>query len=317
MAGRCGFPVYSGPSFLEQDSSNISDKSQAPQVSLVEALQESWLVRSRHFSPEIIFVYPRRTLAVRSTGLSCPLNCAHCAAHYLKGMVSLDQALRQKGRRYTSFLLSGDSNRQGRVPHQEKWLMIGELALKGKLNIHSGLVGEEEARQIGCLAETVSFDFVADAETIGQVYGLPVGPEKFLETYRSLRRYCRVVPHICIGLSGGRIRGEYRVLQMLREEGAEAISFIVFRPTIGTKLERCLPPPLEDVARILAFARISFPRTPLYLGCLRPGGSYREKLDCLALQAGVNKIVQPAVTARHLAQMLGLAAESAEECCVL
>ena len=75
------------------------------------------------------------------------------------------------------------------------------------------------------------------------------------------------------------------------------MSFIVFRPTPDTALERSSPPPLEEVARGLATARAAFPQTPLYLGCLRPGGVYRDKRDCLALRAGINKIVQPAPAA--------------------
>ncbi len=280
-------------------------------------LEEAWQIRRAHFPPEIEFTYPRLTLAVRSTSIECPLNCAHCGGHYLKGMVSLNKATMQKGNRYKSFLVSGACNPQGRVPHREKWPQVCDLAGQGDLNIHSGLVGEEEARQLGQAAKTVSFDFVADAQTINQIYGLHATPEDYLQSYRLLRRYSRVVPHICIGLLGGKIQGEYRALELLREEGAEAISFIVFRPTLGTALQRSSPPPLEDVARVLAAARISFPQTPIYLGCLRPGGSYRDKLDCLALQAGVNKIVQPAPAARRLAQTLGLTVNRGEECCSL
>lgn len=280
-------------------------------------LEEAWQVRREHFSSEVEFTYPRLTLAVRSTSIECPLDCAHCGGHYLKGMVSLNKALLQKEKRYKSFLVSGACNRHGRVPHRERWPQVCALAQRGELNIHSGLVGEEEARQLGQAANTVSFDFVADAETIEKIYGLRATPADYLQSYRFLRNYSRVVPHICIGLLGGRIQGEYRALELLREEGAEAISFIVFRPTLGTALERCSPPPLEEVARVLATARVSFPQTPIYLGCLRPGGSYRGKLDCLALQTGVNKIVQPAPAARRLAEKLGLTVHRGEECCAL
>lgn len=281
-------------------------------------LEEAWQVRREHFPLEVEFTYPRLTLAVRSTGIECPLNCAHCGGHYLKGMVSLTKALLQKDKRYKSFLLSGACDPQGQVPHRDRWTEVCALAERGDLNIHSGLVAEEEAKQLGQAANAVSFDFVADAETIEKIYGLHAAPEDYLQSYRFLRQYSRrVVPHICIGLLGGRIQGEYRALELLKEEGAEAISFIVFRPTMGTVLENSSPPPLEEVAWILAAARISFPKTPIYLGCLRPGGSYREQLDCLALKAGINKIVQPAPAARRLAEKLGLTVKRGEECCAL
>ena len=60
-----------------------------------------------------------------------------------------------------------------------------------------------------------------------------------------------------------------------------------------------------------------FPQVPLYLGCMRPGGRYRESLDQLALQAGINKIVQPVPALRQLASDLGLTVIRGEECCSL
>ncbi len=283
----------------------------------VDLLEQAWQIRRENFKPEVEFTYPRLTLAVRTTGPECPLNCAHCGGHYLKGMVPLNRALLLEGGRYQSYLLSGSCDDRGRVPHREKWQQVLELARRGALNIHSGLVGEEDARLLGQVAKTVSFDFAADSETIARVYGLHATAEDYLQSYRRLRRFARVVPHLCIGLLGGRIQGEYRALELLRKEGVEALSFIVFRPTPGTALERSSPPPLEEVARVLATARVTFPHTPLYLGCLRPGGVYREKLDCLALQAGINKIVQPAPAARRLAEKLGLQPARGEECCAL
>ena len=234
-------------------------------------LRQAWQTRRENFPDTVEFVYPRLTLAVRTTGTDCPLQCAHCGGHYLKGMAPLQRALsRQKGR-YKSFLLSGACDRRGRVPHRERWAEVAALAEMGELNIHCGLVTEKEAAALGQVAQTISFDFIADAATIKEVYGLRASPADYLRTYRLLRRHCRVVPHLCLGLAGGEIKGEYRALERLREEGAEAISFIVFRPTPGTALAHCSPPPLDAVARLLAMARVIFPRTPLYLGCLRPG----------------------------------------------
>ncbi|MGB4289422.1 MAG: radical SAM protein, partial [Dethiobacteria bacterium] len=191
------------------------------------------------------------------------------------------------------------------------------LALRGSLNFHPGLVGAAEAAAMGEIARVISFDFVADRAVIEEVYGLEASPDDYIRSYRYLRRYNRVVPHICIGIMGGRIESEYRALEILRREGAEAISFIVFRPTPGTRFAGAAPPPPGEVAELLAHARFLFPRTPLFLGCMRPGGSYREKLDCLALVAGINKIVHPAAAAKRLALQMGLHIVAGEECCAL
>ncbi len=269
------------------------------------------------FPAQVEFITPRRTLAVSVTGERCALNCAHCGGHYLRGMTSLEEALAARRPGIKSFLISGGCDRGGRVPLDRNWAGLETLARQGDLNIHSGLVDEEEARAIGKIARVVSFDFVIDAEIIHTVYGLPATAEDYIRSYRYLRRYCRVVPHICIGIMGGRIKSEHRALQILKEEGAEAVSFIVFRPTPGTALAGCSPPLPEQVARVLAEARALFPRTPLSLGCMRPGGRHREDLDRLALGVGIDKIVQPAAAARELAAGIGLEVIRGEECCAL
>ncbi len=270
------------------------------------------------FIPEQVeFISPRLTLPVSVTGRSCALNCAHCGGHYLQGMASLEEALGRRGEGAKSFLVSGGCNPQGRVPHRERWAELENLALRGSLNFHPGLVGAEDAAAIGRIARVVSFDFVVDRAVIKGVYGLQASPDDYVRSYRYLRRYCRVVPHICIGIMGGRIESEYRALKILRREGAEAISFIVFRPTPGTAFAGAAPPPPEETAAVLAEARVLFPRAPLYLGCMRPGGRHREQLDCLALGIGINKIVQPTAAARRLAVKMGLKVLSGEECCAL
>ena len=285
----------------------------------MRAVQDRAELRARggYFPPRVEFVSPRLTLPVSITGEKCALNCAHCGGHYLKGMTGMEEALGRRGGGYKSFLVSGGCNPEGRVPHRERWTELEALALRGALNIHPGLVTAEDAAAIGNTARAVSFDFVVDAAVIKEVYGLKASPEDYLRAYRYLRRHCRVVPHICIGIMGGRIKGEYRTLQILRREGAEAISFIVFRPTPGTAFAEAAAPPPDEVAQVLAEARLLFPRAPLYLGCMRPGGRHREQLDCLALSIGINKIVQPAAAARRLAVQMGLEIIFGEECCAL
>jgi hypothetical protein len=92
---------------------------------------------------------------------------------------------------------------------------------------------------------------------------------------------------------------------------------LVFIPTAGTRYADRKPPAPEVVADLLAEARLRFPGTPLYLGCMRPKGRYRDQLDPLAVRAGLNVIVSPARPARQLADDLGLAVRQTRECCVL
>jgi uncharacterized radical SAM superfamily protein len=99
--------------------------------------------------------------------------------------------------------------------------------------------------------------------------------------------------------------------------GLDGLVILVFVPTPHTRYADRQPPSPETVANLLAEARVRFPRVPLYLGCMRPKGSYRDRLDPLAVQAGVNVIVSPSRPARELAGELGLTIRQSRECCVL
>jgi uncharacterized radical SAM superfamily protein len=284
---------------------------------LEQLLERSWQVRRAFFPDRIEFATPSRTCAVSVTGSSCELACSHCGGKYLKQMVTLEEALSAGKSGQASYLVSGGCNTQGRVPLRENLAAINELSGQGRLNLHTGLVGREDAELLGQLATVVSFDLPGDDATIAAVYRLPFTAAQYLDAYRNLLTSARVVPHICIGLNGGSIGSEYQLLKNLQGEAVEAISFIVFRPTAGTAYEKAAPPLLSDTARLLATARLMFPRVPLYLGCMRPGGRYREELDLLALRAGVNKIVLPTPAARQKAAELGLEIIMSEECCSL
>ncbi len=280
-------------------------------------LDQAWEARLAFFPMQIEFAAPNRTLSVSVTGTGCALSCAHCNGIYLHNMTTLDKALSSKRGRERSYLVSGGCDAAGKVPLLEKWTELEELAARGPLNLHTGLVNEEEARRLAKLATVVSFDFLGDNETISAVYGLSATVDDYLAAYRHLQKYTSVIPHICIGLNGGVVKSEYAALELLKQEAVEAISMIIFRPTAGTAFSGCPAPPTEDVARFIATTRLMFPRTPLYLGCMRPGGRYRETVDCLALRAGVNKIVLPAPAARSMAEDMGLEVLISEECCSL
>ncbi len=295
-------------------------KNRQDEHDLERILEQAWYTRQAYFDASIVFNTPGNTVSISVTGASCSLNCAHCAGVYLRAMMPLDKALenfrnREKGT--TSFLVSGGSDTLGRVPLVEHLEQLQELAKLGPLNLHTGLVAEEEAEKLAGIAAVVSFDLVGDNETIAQVYGLSATVDDYMASYRALQKYTRVIPHLCIGLKGGKIKGEYEALHLLREEKVEAISLIIFRPTADTPYSDCPPPPLAEVAYFMASARLMFPRTPIYLGCMRPGGHYREVVDVYAIRAGVNKIVLPSPAARKEAVRMGLSIKTSEECCSL
>ncbi|MDI6871512.1 MAG: radical SAM protein [Bacillota bacterium] len=273
----------------------------------------------------LICVWPRATRAVSVTGTECALNCAHCGRRYLAGMADLRtvglepvEAGQEEGRswrRIKSLLVSGGCDRRGVVPLAREAGRLRRLRRRFRLNAHPGLVEEAEAEALAGWADVASLDFVADADTLREVYGLEAGPERFVAALRALRARLPVVPHLCLGLRGGGLGPEGAALDRLVAEGVDALVVLVFIPTPGTRYAGRSAPPVEEVAAFLSAARKRLPGARLTLGCMRPGGRYREALDVAAVEAGVDAIVQPAPAARRLAAAQGRALVPYDECC--
>ncbi|MCL7455099.1 MAG: radical SAM protein, partial [Anaerolineae bacterium] len=258
--------------------------------------------------------YPLDTAVLSLTGSQCALDCAHCGAHYLGGMRPIWEAEPDGS---SSCLISGGCDLTGRVPVLAHLDRVRAWRQGRQMNWHVGFVDEAEMQTIAPLVDVVSFDFVGNDVTIREVYGLDRTVSDYVETYRLLRRYARTLPHVTVGLRGGALGHELPALEMLQELGVDGLVILVFMPTPGTRYADRQPPSAEAVADILAEARLRFPAVPLYLGCMRPKGSYREELDPLAVRAGFNVIVSPSRAARDVADGLGLTGRRLRECCVL
>lgn len=285
--------------------------------SLGALAQEGWKIREKNFSPTIYFSYPVKTKTVSVTGDHCKLNCGHCGGHYLKQMKDLADISDSDVLDTQSFLISGGCTMEGKVPIGDHLKELAALKGDRKFNLHVGLVNEEDIEGIAKIADKISFDFVGDNETIREVFGTRHTVEDYVDSYEKLRKSCRVIPHICIGLHGGKIRGEYRVLELLQDLGTDGLTFIIFTPTKKTRYANCLPPSLKDVLHVMITARQKFPKVPIHLGCMRPGGNYRRELDPWAVRGGINSIVNPTLDAVRLATSLGLLPVKKEECCAL
>jgi len=286
-------------------------------------IHSAWEVRKAHFEDVVYFDFPVQTESVTLTGQSCALNCAHCGGHYLKGMKTIKQIIDRrssegnKGYPFTSALISGGCTTDGKVLFTKQLEFLHSLKKDVRLNFHVGLLDREEIFLLKDLADVVSFDFVADQETIREVYGLERGPEDYRRVYRELREVVPVVPHLTLGLKGGKWGGEKRALDELQELGLDALVFNVLIPTPGTRYALCQPLPVEEVVRFLAGARIQFSDIPLALGCMRPKGKYRQILDEAAVSLGFNRLVMPTPGAQRRADQLDLRINRGEECCAL
>ncbi|HHW15245.1 MAG TPA: hypothetical protein GXX28_09980, partial [Firmicutes bacterium] len=225
---------------------------------------------------DLICVWPRATRAVSVTGTACALGCAHCGGHYLAGMAGLERAEGEVaadgpvdgeaagGRRteigvggwraVRSLLVSGGCDAGGVVPLAREAGRLRRLKPRFRLNAHPGLVDEAEAEAIAGWADVASLDFVADAATLREVYGLSVPPDRYAAALRRLQARLPVVPHVVAGLRGGEIGPEYEALARLAAEGIEALVVLVFIPTPGTRYAGRKPPPVDGVAEFLTAA---------------------------------------------------------------
>lgn len=284
-------------------------------------VQQAWEARQAHFTDEIFFDFPTLTESISLTGQACALNCAHCGGHYLKGMRSVSE-IEARGSLnsnyvFRSALISGGCTLDGKVPFTQQLDFLHKLKQDVRLNFHVGLLDGDEILLLKDLADVVSFDFVADSDTIQEVYGLHKGPEDYRRVYQALREVVPVMPHLTVGLRGGQWGGEEKALDALEELGLDGLIFNVLIPTPGTRYAQKQPLPVEEVVRFLARARIRFSEIPLALGCMRPKGKYRQILDEAAVALGLNRLVMPTPGARRLAGELGLRVIRGEECCAL
>lgn len=254
------------------------------------------------------FVHPTRTAEISVTGKECALRCAHCNGIFLRDIERGDPK---------SYLVTGGCNGEGEVPLAEHLDVIRELAKRYRLIAHTGLIGEEAVEEVAPFVEAVSFNFLCDDDTISEVYGLNKTAEDYIESYNVLRRHTKVYPHITIGLNGGRIVGERGAVEILSSLGAHAVVFNILIPTRGTRYADLRPPSVGEVTGIMREAKERLRDTPIYLGCMRPGGEYREAVDREAVMLGVDRIVMPSRSAVQLAEANGLSIGRRDECCIL
>ncbi|GAA0863393.1 radical SAM protein [Paraclostridium tenue] len=284
-----------------------------------EKIKLAYETKLKNFGYDIEFAYPNQTLALSTTDNECRLGCAHCNGQYLKNMIPISDYEKNLNKRYiTSILLSGGCNHGGDVPIEIYIDIIKKLKDKGyKLNSHIGLMNKENIKKICKYLDYVSFDLVFDEDTIKEVYKMNKSKNEYISTYEYIQQYTNVAPHICIGLKGGKIKGEYEIIEYLKENRPNQLTFIVLIPTKNTEYENVKPPQISEVADLLCEARLNLPKTKINLGCMRPRGEYRNLLDSIALECGINKIVLPSRKCRELVKEMKLNVIESKECCIL
>ncbi len=263
-------------------------------------------------------VYPVKTQSVSVTGNKCELNCSHCNRHYLSGMKNLADFITDIPKGCQSVLISGGMNKSGYVPSDEQAESLALLKAKGlRLNLHTGFMPENKIKVISKYTDVVSFDFITDENTLKNVYNLDKKTSDTIQTFENLSAVCRVVPHITIGLLGGKISGEYKAIEQLAHYKPQSLVFLILIPTIGTKYEHCSLPEIENVLKVINFARSRLPDTSFTLGCMRPRGAYSLQLEHKCIEMEFTAIVNPSHKTIKFLEEKNIPIIRKDQCCSL
>jgi lipoyl synthase len=300
-------------------------------------LDEAWrLSRLKHGSDFIIYHPGMFVLngcrgsyhAVSITGTVCKLDCEHCGGLLLRNMHAanspldlVDFGMKAFHRGDKGILISGGCDRKGKLPWLKFLNAIEHIKKKTnlKVTIHTGQVDPTEA---GCLKEAgvdqALVDVVGDDSTAREIFHLSEGTSTILKSMEALiRAGLEVVPHILYGIYYGEEKGEQQALEHISSLPLKKYVIIIFTPLKGTRMFSVKPPDPVDVVRFIARARLTIPDVKCSLGCARPGGPYRRKLDLLAIRAGINSLAIGYDYVPIEAQKMGLNVIRKTTCCSL
>jgi uncharacterized radical SAM superfamily protein len=287
----------------------------------------------RFYAPSFIYYKtgyfrssPTAFPSISVTGSSCALNCKHCSAKVLNTMFPVstprelfDLCARLQKRGAIGCLISGGCLPDGSVPLERFMESIAKIKrdVGLKIVVHTGIIDLSTARKLKeAEIDAALIDIIGSNETIQEIYQLVVRVEDYDRSLEALNESkIPFVPHVLVGLHYGELKGEFQALKMISKYSPSAVIVIAFVPIRGTPMEKVNPPAPEDIASVLAAARLVMPRVPLVLGCMRPKGKHRIRTDKLAVRMGTNAIAFPAKEAIQLAESLELEITFSSLCC--
>ena len=263
---------------------------------------------------------------VSVTGSGCALKCKHCGGIVLNTMYSAVTpeellntcaTLKEKGAK--GCLISGGCLPNGTVPLGGFMTTIAKIKKHLGLTVfvHTGIVDFATAdalKKAGVDAALI--DIIGSNETVREIYNLDITVKDYADSLRALAAAeMPFVPHVVVGLHYGKLKGEWKALELISKYAPSALVVIAFMPIRNTEMEKNKPPRPQDIARVLAGGRLLFPDTPLVLGCMRPRDERRGETEILAIKAGVDAIAFPTEQAVRFAENQKLKVSFSSYCC--
>ena len=269
-----------------------------------------------------------RFRAVSITAARCELDCEHCKGQLLRTMPHAADpetlfrlGCEAQGRGDHGMLVTGGCDPAGKLPWKQFIPTIARLKAVTDLTItvHAGQVDSETAKALkDAGVDQALVDVIGDDATVREVYHLAEGTAVICRTLDALADAgLEIVPHILFGLHYGKEKGERAALGILKGYPLSKYVVVVIMPFRETPMAQVQPPAPEAVADFVALARLTLPELRASLGCARPRGWYRRKLDLLAVKGGINSLALPSEPALEEARTRGLEIVHRETCCSL
>ncbi len=243
-------------------------------------------------------------IPVSITGSQCALDCDHCMGQLLKHMkpVSGPEDLFQTctdlaNKNAKGLLISGGCDTDGKVPLKGFYESVRKAKdkLGLKIVVHTGIVDAEMAKGLAYgNINSALIDIIGDDRTIKEVYHSNVSVEDYEKSLYYLNKYdVPIVPHIVIGLNYGKLIGEYTALEIIARYKIKSLVLVILTPLMKTPMQDATPPSVDEVSEFFSRARDVITESPVILGCARPMGEYKIKIDRVAVDYGFDGIAFP------------------------
>ncbi len=265
--------------------------------------------------------------SISITGKSCALKCKHCRGKLLESLIPAttceeleNKVLSLYERGAKGMLLTGGCDRYGKVPIIS--LIPAIKNIKGKTDLiliaHTGFISREEAAALKDSGlDGIGFDVVGDTETAKDVYGLDISEKDYIESLRAIGDSgIMIFPHVCVGLHFGKMKGEFRALELIKNIKPATIIITALMPVAGTQMEHMRPDP-SDFEKVINKAIEMFPGIPVVLGCAHSIGKSREEIELIAIHNGISGIAAPSLATVELAEKGGYEISYYGVCCGL
>jgi uncharacterized radical SAM superfamily protein len=205
--------------------------------------------------------------AISITGKQCELQCDHCRSKILESMIYattpeelIMKCMKLEEMGNTGCLISGGSRKDGTIPWDDFIPAIKTIKETTDLfiSVHSGIIDFQTAKRMKDIGiDQALIDVIGDEETFKKIYHVDFGIDKIEGSLDALRNAgVPIIPHIVVGLNYGQIKGEYNAIEMIKRYSPEVLVIVSLMSLTGTPMKDVLPPDPEEIAKIIATARI-------------------------------------------------------------